>query len=390
VPPPGRIQKHKYYGRKSEAVRALPDFALKRFLSQPAAAAAHANLSASFAEPRGMAALLALEPGAAERFAALPPGYTAAFGGEPLRVAIAAGYERVAPDEVVATCGGDDSLPSLFMALLQPGDHAIVPSPAYQPLAAMAAWCGAAVSSWEAEEAAGREPSLAALSRLLRPETRMIVTNFPHSPTGFVPDRAYLEALIAVADGARASLVGDEIYRGLPLEEAGETPSLADLSARAVVVNSVSKTLGLPGLRMGWIATRDAAVLDAVRRIRSYLNSFIPAPSEFLASIAVRHADRIFTENLILARDNLGTLRVFLERHGDRFAWVLPRGGVTAFPRWLGEESTTALSERLLRDHGLLLVPSAHFGGGERHARVGFGTAGMAAGLALLEEALAA
>jgi aspartate/methionine/tyrosine aminotransferase len=139
--------------------------------------------------------------------------------------------------------------------------------------------------------------------------------------------------LIAVADGARASLVGDEIYRGLPLEEAGETPSLADLSARAVVVNSVSKTLGLPGLRMGWIATRDAAVLDAVRRIRSYLNSFIPAPSEFLASIAVRHADRIFTENLILARDNLGTLRVFLERHGDRFAWVLPRGGVTAFPR---------------------------------------------------------
>jgi aspartate/methionine/tyrosine aminotransferase len=217
----------------------------------------------------------------------------------------------------------------------------------------------------------------------------MIVTNFPHGPTGFVPDRAYLEALIAVADGARASLVGDEIYRGLPLEEAGETPSLADLSARAVVVNRVSKTLGLPGLRMGWIATRDAAVLDAVRRIRSYLNSFIPAPSEFLASIAVRHADRIFTENLILARDNLGTLRVFLERYGDRFAWVLPRGGVTAFPRWLGEESTTALSERLLRDHGLLLVPSAHFGG-ERHARVGFGTAGMAAGLALLEEALAA
>ena len=65
-----------------------------------------------------------------------------------------------------------------------------------------------------------------------------------------------------------------------------------------------------------------------------------------------------------------------------------PRGGVTAFPRWLGEESTTALSERLLRDHGLLLVPSAHFGGGEHHARVGFGTAGMATGLALLEEAL--
>jgi aspartate/methionine/tyrosine aminotransferase len=371
-------------------VRVLPNFALKRFLSQPAAAAARANLSASFAEPRGMAALLALEPGAAETFAELPLGYTAAFGGAPLREAIAAGYKRVAPDEVVATCGGDDSLPSLFMALLQPGDHAVVPTPAYQPLAAMAAWCGATVSSWVAEEAAGWEPSLAVLGRLLRPETRLIVTNFPHSPTGFVPDRAYLEELIAVADEAGATLVGDEIYRGLPLEAAGEAPSLADLSPGAVVVNSVSKTFGLPGLRVGWIATRDATVLEAVRHIRAYLNSFIPAPSEFLATLAVRHADRIFTENLTLTRNNLGTLRAFLERHRDRFAWVPPRGGVTAYPRWLDEESTTTLSERLLRDHGLLLVPSAHFGGGERHARVGFGTAGMAAGLALLEEALGA
>jgi aspartate/methionine/tyrosine aminotransferase len=349
---------------------------------------ARANLSASFAQPRGMAALLAMEPGAAERFAAMPLGYTAAFGGPPLRAAIAACYERVEPDEVVATCGGDDSLPSLFLALLQPGDHAIVSSPAYQPLTEMAALCGAAVSAWEADEAADWEPPLSALDRLLRPETRLIVTNFPHSPTGFVPDRSYLEALIALADEAGATLVGDEIYRGMPLEATAEAPSLADLSARAVVVNSVSKTLGLPGLRVGWIATRDATVLAAVCRVRAFLNSFIPAPSEFLATLAVRHADRIFSENLALAWDNLGSLRAFLQRHRDRFAWVPPRGGVTAFPRWLGEESTTALSERLLRDHGLLLVPSAHFSGGERHARVGFGTAAMAAGLALLEEAL--
>jgi aspartate/methionine/tyrosine aminotransferase len=369
-------------------VRTLPDFALKRFLSQPAAAAARANLSASFAQPRGIATLLALESGAAEIFTALPLGYTTMFGGAPLREAIAAGYERVAPDEVVATSGGDDSLPSLFMALLQPGDHAVVPSPAYQPLAALAAWCGATVSSWAAEEEAGWEPSLAALDRLLRPKTRLVVTNFPHSPTGFVPDRAYLDELIAIADEAGMTLVGDEIYRGLPLDEIREAPSLADLSARAVVVNGISKTFGLPGLRVGWIATRDVAVLDAVRHVRTYLNSFIPAPSEFLATLAVRHTDRIFTENLTLARDNLGTLRAFLERHRDRFAWVPPSGGVTAFPRWLGEESTTALSERLLRDHGLLLVPSAHFGGGEHHARLGFGTAGMATGLALLEEAL--
>jgi aspartate/methionine/tyrosine aminotransferase len=371
-------------------MRAMPEFALKRFFNQPAAATARANLSPSFAEPLGTAALLAVEPGAAERFAALPLGYTTAFGGMGLREAIAARYARIAPEEVLAACGGDDILPSLFMALLQPGDHVIVHSPVYQPLAGVAAWCGAAVDHWAADEEAGWEPSLAELRRLLRPGTRLIVTNFPHSPTGFVPERAYLEGLIALADEARATLVGDEIYRGLPLGEAGEAPSLADLSARAVVLNSVSKIYGLPGLRVGWLATRDAAILGAVRDFRLYQNSYIGAPTEFLATLAVRHTDRILAGNLALARENLAALRAFMGRNSDTFSWVPPRGGVVAFPRWLGDEPTSALSERLLRDHGLLLAPSAYFAGGERHVRISFGTAGARAGFALLEAALRA
>jgi len=370
-------------------MRAMPDFALKRFFNQPAAATARANLSPSFAEPLGTATLLALEPGAAERFAALPLGYTTAFGGVPLREAITARYERIMPDEVVVACGGDDILPSLFMALLQPGDHVIVHSPVYQPLTGLAEWCGAEISLWAAQEEAGWAPSLAKLRRLLRPNTRLIVTSFPHSPTGFVPERAYLEDLIALAEEAGATLVGDEIYRGLPLDGRAEAPSLADLSARAVVVNSLSKAFGLPGLRVGWLATRDAETLDAVRGFRMFQNSFIGAPMEFLATLAVHHADRILAGNLTRARANLAALETFMGRNADRFSWVPPRGGVVAFPRWLGGESTTALSERLLCEHGLLLAPSAYFAGGERHVRIGFGTASATAGLALLEEALA-
>ncbi len=369
-------------------MRAMPDFSLKRFFNGPAAATARANLSPSFAEPRGTAALLALEAGAAAEFVALPLGYTTAFGGAALRGAIAARYSTIAPEQIVAACGGDDILPALFMALLQPGDHVVVHSPVYQPLTSVAAWCGAEVTLWAADEGAGWEPSLAALARLLRPTTRLIVTNFPHSPTGFVPDRAYLEGLIALADGAGATLVGDEIYRGLPLDGRAEAPSLADLSARAIVLNSVSKSLGLPGLRVGWLATRDAATLDAVRGLRMHHNSFIGAPTEFLAALALRHADAILAENIALARENLTALAAFIARNGDLFSWAPPRAGTIAFPRWLGAETTTLLSDRLLREHGLLLAASAHFAGGERHIRIGFGTAGATAGLALLEEAL--
>ncbi len=369
-------------------MRTMPEFSLKRFFNQEAAATVRANLSPSFAEPLGTADLLALEPDAAERFARLPLGYTTAHGGADLRAAIAARYARIEPGQIVAACGGDDALPTLFMALLQPGDHVIVHSPAYQPLGSVAAWCGAEVTPWAAEEGAGWKPPLVTLARLLRPTTRLIVVNFPHGPTGFVPDRAYLERLIALADEAGATLVGDEIYRGLPLDGREEAPSLADLSARAVVLNSVSKVYGLPGLRVGWLATRDAAIIDAVRAFRLHLNTYIGAPVEFLAALAVRHTDAILAWQLARASANLALLDAALARHPDRFAWVRPTGGVVAFPRWLGDESTSVLSERLLRDHRLLLAPSAHFAGGERHIRLGFGTASFPTGLALLENAL--
>jgi len=116
------------------------------------------------------------------------------------------------------------------------------------------------------------------LRRLLQPTTRFIVVNFPHSPTGFVPDQGYLEQLIALADDTRITVICDEIYRGLPLTDAGEPPSLADLSQGAVVVNSVSKSYGLPGLRVGWVATRTEEVLVKVKQLRMHVNSFVGAP----------------------------------------------------------------------------------------------------------------
>ncbi len=369
-------------------MRAMPTFHLKRFFNQAAAQTARANLSPSFAEPLRTPELLALEPDAAERLAALPLGYTTAFGGTELRDAVAARYDRLEPGQIVATCGGDDALSSLFMALLQPGDHVIVQSPVYQPLASVATWCGAEVTLWAGDEELGWEPPLDRLIDLLRATTRMIVVNFPHSPTGYAPDRAYLDRLIAIADDAGCLLVGDEIYRGLPLNGAIEPPSLADLSARAVTLNSVSKTYGLPGLRVGWLATRNEEALDAVRAFRMHLNTYLGAPVEFLAALAVRHSDRILAGNLALAQTNLALLDAFLARHDDRFACVRPRGGVVAYPRWLGDETTGALSDRLLRDHGLLLASSANFAGGERHVRIGFGTAAFPTALTLLEESL--
>ena len=274
------------------------------------------------------------------------------------------------------------------MASVGAGDHVIVQGPIYQSLTSVAAWCGAETTSWPASERDAWQPQLETLHRLLRPTTRLIVVNFPHSPTGFVPDQDYLEQLSSLADEAGVTVVCDEIYRGMPLTDAGEPPSLADLSRRAVVLNSVSKVYGLPGLRVGWVATRNEEVLVNVKRLRMHFNSFVGAPSEFLATLALRQTEQILGRNLALAKNNLAQLQRFLTQHAELFSWHDPRGGVVVFPRWLGEESTSVLSERLLQEAGLLLAPSAYFAADERHVRIGFGTSSLPTSLAAFEEYL--
>jgi aspartate/methionine/tyrosine aminotransferase len=366
-------------------MRTIPDFELKRFFNENAARTARANLSPSFAEPLSTAELLALEPDAAAQLTRLPLSYTGMHGGLELRTAIANQYRHLGPEAVIATCGADDALSLLFMALVEAGDHVIVQSPIYQPLTSVAEWCGAEITLWPASEQEGWQPPLEHLRRLLQPTTRLIVVNFPHSPTGFVPDQGYLEQLIALADDASITVICDEIYRGLPLTEAGEPPSLADLSPRAVVVNSISKSYGLPGLRVGWVATRNEKVLAKVKHLRMHANSFVGAPSEFLATLALRHTEQILGRNLTLAKTNLAQLQGFLRQHTELFRWHDPRGGVVVYPRWLGDESTTVLSERLLQEAGVLLAPSAYFATDERHVRIGFGTSTFPASLAAFE-----
>ncbi len=369
-------------------MRTIPDFALKRFFNDGAARAARANLSPSFAEPLSTAELLAFEPDAAAQLTCLPLSYTGMHGGLELRAAIASQYRHLGPDEILAACGADDALSLLFMAMVGAGDHVIVQSPIYQPLTSVASWCGAEITLWPASEQDAWQPPLEHLRRLLQPTTRLIVVNFPHSPTGFVPDQGYLEQLIALADDASITLICDEIYRRLPLTDAGEPPSLADLSPRAVVLNSLSKSYGLPGLRVGWVATRHEEVLVKVKHLRMHANSFVGAPSEFLATLALRHTAQILGRNLALAKNNLAQLQQFLTQHTDLFSWHDPRGGVVIYPRWLGDESTTVLSARLLQETGVLLAPSAYFATDERHVRIGFGTSTFPSSLAAFAEYL--
>jgi aspartate/methionine/tyrosine aminotransferase len=268
-----------------------------------------------------------------------------------------------------------------MLALVQSGDYVIVHTPAYQPLTTLAEWRGAEVTAWEAEEGHGWVPSLDRLAGLIRPTTRLLIVNFPHNPTGWCPDTAFVRDLVAIAERHGLLIVSDEVYAGLSLHDGEPFRRLASLTPQAVSLGSLTKTFGMPGVRIGWLATQNAAVLAAARHFRMYLNSYATTPGEFLACLALRHANAILARNTAIARKNLALLDEFFAARPHRFSWHRPLGGTVCFP---GDSSQ--LGRAFLQGSGYLLATSEQLLAGTRHLRLGFGTTGLSRSLAAFQE----
>ena len=228
------------------------------------------TLSSSDCESRTIAELLELEPDAHARLLNTWCGYTESPGSLELRQAIAALYERIDPDEVIVTSCAEEGIFLLYHALLGLGDHAIVEAPCYESALELARRTGAEVTPWRRRFQDGWSHDLVALEALIRPETKAVYVNQPHNPTGTLMDRATFARVAELARANALTLFSDEVYRELEHDPAIRLPAACDVDARAVSLGSISKSYGLPGLRLGWLVTRDAALREAIMRWKDY------------------------------------------------------------------------------------------------------------------------
>jgi len=347
-----------------------PRQSLQEFFDSPAAMGARFKLSASAAEPVSMKELLVLEPGASEELMQLGMDYPQRYGPIEMREKIAGKYNGIDGDGVVITSGLDEALGLLFVSLVEAGDRVVVLTPCYPPHLELPHWRGAAVVPWPAREENNWIPDLDELAELTRVPTRLVIATFPQNPTGFMPDAAYLETFTQILRNSGVLLLSDEIYSGLPVNGA-EPPNLACRFERAVSLHGLSKTCGLPGLRLGWLAMRDKNTLEAVRKAKNLFNCYLPQPIEYLAALALRHEQELLERNNAILEISLAAANSFFKRHDNLFAWAPPQAGVVAFPRWLGPGGTKVLSDRLLREASLSLAPSLCFDAGDSHFRLG-------------------
>jgi len=354
-------------------MQGIAEFKLERYFGQYEFAAQWL-LSSSDCESMGVGELLQMADAEGEQlWHALHLGYTESPGHPLLRAEIARMYQQISPEQIIVAAPEE----LIFIAmhtLLRAGDHIIYTAPAYQSLYAVARAIGCAATPWYLHpEADHWRLAIDNLEGMITQRTKLLVINFPHNPTGYLPTRADLERIVQLARTYNLYLFSDEMYRLLEYEPQTRLPSLADHYERAIALSGMSKTFGLPGLRIGWLATQQAALPQQWLRLKDYTTICNSAPSEILALIGLRAGARLAQRSLAIVQENLRLVEAFCTRHAERIQWLKPQAGSVAFPCWRGAEPLAALCQRALDEQGLMIVPGSLFDLPGNHFRIGLG-----------------
>jgi len=340
-------------------------------------------LSSSDAESRTIQELLDLEPRAHERLLEHWCGYTESPGAPWLREAIAGIYKNIKSDDVLVLAAAEEGIFVLYHALVGPGDHVIVETPCYESGLEVARSTGAQVSEWRRTFENGWTHDVAALEKLIRPNTKVIYINTPHNPTGLLMPAAVFQQVIALSASRNIIVFSDEVYRELEHDPATRLPAACDAYEHAVSLGSMSKTYGLPGLRLGWLASRDPQIIQRCLEFKYYTTICSSAPSEFLTALALRHREVLVKRNLEIVQRNLRLLDSFFQQRSQLFEWNKPNASPIGFVHFKPQRDALEFCENVVRDAGVLLLPGSVYDQ-PRHIRFGFGRKNMPEALAQL------
>ncbi|MEO1233640.1 MAG: pyridoxal phosphate-dependent aminotransferase [Myxococcota bacterium] len=317
-------------------------------------------------------------------------GYTESQGSPALRARIAEDHAGLSAQDFMVLATPIEGIYLAARTLLEPEDEVVVLTPAYDALINVFEHIVGRerVRRWAlrpTEE--GWALDLDRLRELVSPRTKLVVVNFPHNPTGYLPTPEWMSELVRIVEEHGMWLFSDEMYFGLVHSGSAPIPSAAELSSRAVALSGMSKIYGLPGLRTGWLAARDGEFRSRLMNWKFYTSICPPAPSEFLSEVALSIRGHLRERSLGQIEANLRLARAFFERWPELFHFRAPRAGSVGLVD-MNVPSVQSYARELVRTTGVLILPAASLGAGERAFRMGFGRAAFGEALERFEEEL--
>jgi aspartate/methionine/tyrosine aminotransferase len=292
--------------------------------------------------------------------------YSRPAGADGLRAAIA-DMQGVNVDSVQVVTGASEALLILMWLAAEPGANVILPHPGFETFSALPESLRLETRHYHLRRENEFRIDIDEIKKLADENTKLVLVNSPHNPTGATVSDAELDTLHEFTSSRGIQLISDEVYH--PVYHQAATKSAARLP-HATVIHDFSKAFPLAGVRTGWMIEHDPKRRDQYWNARTYFSISNNTAGEMLAEIAMRHRDIVLGKTQQTAAQNLQLLDRFMAEHRDKLDWVRPRGGMTAFPWLLSRENSRAFCQAAV-EQGILLAPGDCFDA-PSHFRLGF------------------
>ena len=301
-----------------------------------------------------------------ERFLNHKVVYSRPAGADSLRSAIAE-MHGVDAEAVQVVTGASEALLILMWLAAEPGANVILPQPGFTTFSALPEALRLETRYYTVRKENAFRIDVEEVKKLADRNTKLILVNSPHNPTGATISDAEMDSLHEFTSFRGIQLVSDEVYH--PIFHGQPTKSAARLP-HATVIHDFSKAFPLAGVRTGWMIEHDAKRRKEYWTARCYFSITNSSAGEFLAELAMRHRDAVLGRTQKVASENLRQLSRFMSEHQETIAWIPPNGGMTAFPWLVSGEDSRAFCQGAA-EHGILLAPGDCFDA-PPHFRLGF------------------
>mmetsp|Transcript_23095 Transcript_23095/g.36781 ORF Transcript_23095/g.36781 Transcript_23095/m.36781 type:complete len:414 (+) Transcript_23095:441-1682(+) len=357
----------------------LPTFKVERFWGWDAC---EKSLSSSECEPFTMQQLLSLaSEEELEHWNGLNLGYSNQSGAPLLRDLVAKRYVSDVSSSDITICAPQEGIYITLLALLEAQDTCVVTTPCYQSLKSIPASIGCNVVEWKARRNTADscwEFIVDELEDLIavQPDIKLVVANFPNNPTGALPTAAEMDRITSLCRKHNIWLFVDEMYRGLEHDASDRLAAACESYEKGISLGGLSKTFGLPGLRIGWIATRHHELTSRIRELKDYTTICASSPSEALAIIALGHSTTLESRCKDIVLSGVDTVRAFVEdAHPEVLSWLRPKGGTFSLVELQAHSLLPASTycDKIIREHKLMLLPGSLFDLPDSSVRICYG-----------------
>ncbi len=222
--------------------------------------------------------------------------------------------------------------------------------------------------------------SMSEFKSMIKPETKLVVVNFPHNPTGFMPSNDEWDEIVGICRSRGIFLFSDEMYRCTNHDGSQSPQSACAVYEDAITLCGMSKIFAMPGLRLGWVCTKNADVMTMMQRYKDYVTICAPGPCEVLSIIGLRNREELLERTMEIVRQNIKIFKEVVSEYPEVLQWQEPRSCTISFFRlkgWglkLGSGGATGFCDVMVKESGVMMVPSSVYNyQPDEYVRVGFG-----------------